>query len=182
MRKILLGLLVTILSSHALATEPRFMTQLSCQLGDSQSVISLLRGHPLSGTDVYRVRLPDAAGFLYEDADASRGSNVQSRCVPLKEGSRVLLVSGEFTSNYLQGVLFYLDLVDHKIGRIEFAERNRPGWIWLTEQGPQVIFANVGHESSHKYLIYGPNDRYQETDEFPAHSHVKNETLVTLKL
>jgi len=91
------------------------------------------------------------------------------------------LISGEFTSNYLQGALFYFDDASKQIERLSFAERNRPGWILLTRQGPQVIFENKGHESSHKYLSYGRNDAFLEIDELPVPDSAKGETLIVLE-
>ncbi|WPX16073.1 hypothetical protein RHM58_18450 [Pseudomonas sp. 10S4] len=93
----------------------------------------------------------------------------------------VLVISGEFTSNFLQGVLFYFNSGDGKIERIDFAERNRPRWVSISAQGAQVIFENTGNESSSKYLTYGKNGAYVELSELPSTSSSAGEKLIDLK-
>ncbi len=168
-------------SLHAFAAQPPFTTVAECDLAGSDSRLSLLRGHPLSDAHVYKIRQEQETGFLYADADKSFGSRVDWQCVPTGKGVNVFLITGEFSSNYQQGILFFRDTTDRWVHRVEFAERNRPRWILSDSKGPQVIFDNVGHESVHKYLIYGPADAYLEADELPAPATVEGEALIELK-
>ena len=157
------------------------MTVAECDLAGSDSKLSLLRGRLLSDSHVYKIRQGQETRFLYADADTSFGSRVDWQCVPTGKGVSVFLVTGEFSSNYLQGILFFRDTNDRRVHRVEFAERNRPRWVLSGSKGPRVIFENVGHESARKYLIYGPADAYLETDELPAWATEQGEALVELK-
>ncbi|WP_322106969.1 hypothetical protein [Paraburkholderia sp. J41] len=81
----------------------------SCNLGrDSAHRILLLRDHPIGGTAVYYLSKDGGAPVRLNegDEDRSRGDDVQVECVGEKE--RALVISGEFTSNHLQGVAIRL--------------------------------------------------------------------------
>lgn len=162
----------------AFADQPSLQTMVDCELAGSQNTISLLRGSPIIDSHIYKIRYAQITRFVYDDAEASRGSEVQWQCASDQKNTNVLVVSGVFTSNYLQGALFYFDSTDGKIQRIDFAERNRPRWIKISAQGAQVIFENTGNESSHKYLSYGKNGSFLELDQFPLTS--KGESLIQL--
>ena len=162
----------------AFADQPSLQTMVDCELAGSQNTISLLRGSPIIDSHIYKIRYAQITRFVYDDAEASRGSEVQWQCTSDRKNTNILVVSGEFTSNYLQGALFYFDSTDGKTQRIDFAERNRPRWIKISAQGAQVIFENTGNESSHKYLSYGKNGSFLELDQFPVTS--KGESLIQL--
>ncbi|MEO3723245.1 hypothetical protein ABHN98_01790 [Pseudomonas syringae] len=166
-------------SLHVIAAQPPFTTVAECDLAGPDSRLSLLRGHPLSDSHVYKISQKHETRFLYADADASNGSRVDWQCVSIGNDVNVLLITGEFSSNYQQGILFFRDTSDRRIHRVEFAERNRPRWVLSGSKSPRVIFENVGHESVHKYLIYGPSDAYLETDELPVPA--TGESLIELK-
>ncbi|WP_162803480.1 hypothetical protein [Pseudomonas kribbensis] len=168
-------------SLHVVAAQPSFTTVAECDLAGPDSRLSLLRGHPLSDAHVYKIRQEQETRFLYADADASFGSRVDWQCVPTGKGANVFVMTGEFSSNYQQGVLFFRDTSDRRIHRVEFAERNHPRWVLSGSKGPQVIFENAGYESAHKYLIYGPADAYLETDELPLPATAQGESLIELK-
>lgn len=168
-------------SLHVVAAQPSFTTVAECDLTGPDSRLSLLRGHPLSDAHVYKTRQEQETRFLYADADASFGSRVDWQCAPTGKGANVFVITGEFSSNYQQGILFFRDTNDRRIHRVEFAERNRPRWVLSGSKGPQVIFENAGYESAHKYLIYGPADAYLETDELPLPATAQGESLIELK-
>ncbi|WP_223414375.1 MULTISPECIES: hypothetical protein [unclassified Pseudomonas] len=178
MKNIVPGIGLVIFCAQVSAAQPPFQTMIDCELAGSQHTISLLRGSPIIDSYIYKTRYGQITRFIYDDAEASRGSEVQWQCASDQKNTNVLVVSGEFTSNYLQGALFYFDSTDGKIQRIDFAERNRPSWIKISAQGAQVIFENTGNESSHKYLSYGKNGLPLELDEFPVIS--KGESLIQL--
>ncbi|MHC8394784.1 hypothetical protein ACYZT8_14190 [Pseudomonas sp. LB3P93] len=180
MKKFVCGFGLLTACVQACAFEPRSSNVIACELAGPKNTISLLRGSPIAGTYIYKVRTNQDARFMYEDADASRGGRVKWQCAPDHQNVNVLVVSGEFTSNFLQGALFYFDSGDGQIERIDFSERNRPRWVRLSTQGAQVIFENTGHESSHKYLSYGKNGNFLELDEFPVTSSVNGEKLIEL--
>ncbi|QZD68489.1 MULTISPECIES: hypothetical protein [unclassified Pseudomonas] len=181
MKGLLTGLIIGLVSLQVSAAELKFSTVTRCDLSSAESAVSLLSGHPILDSHVYKIRQSQKTNYLYEDSDASRGSNVHWQCVNLTKDVNALVISGEFTSNYLQGALFYFDGDSAQVERLNFAERNRPGWILLTQQGPQVIFENKGNESSHKFLSYGRNDAFLEIDELPVPDPAKGETLTELE-
>jgi len=180
MKNFLFGFGVLTVCIQVCASDSRSSSVIDCELAGPENTISLLRGSPIVGTYIYEVRITQDIRFLYEDTDASRGGRVQWQCASDHHNVNVLLVSGEFTSNFLQGALFYFDSGDGQIGRIDFAERNRPRWVRISAQGAQVIFENTGHESSHKYLSYGKNETFLELDEFPVTSIADGEKLIEL--
>ncbi|MBV4459015.1 hypothetical protein KVG96_13725 [Pseudomonas sp. COR58] len=180
MKHILLVLGLCAASLDTLCAEPAFSRLTECQLAGALHSVSLLRGQPILDDYVYRIQQSRKSAFLYEDLDSSRGSNVHWRCIALKKGVNVLLVTGEFSSNYLQSVLFHYDQSAAKVRRISSTERNRPGWIGLTRHGPQVIYENTGLESPHRYLIYGPHETYLELDSLPTFSGARGEVLMKL--
>lgn len=180
MKNLLISIGFVTLSIQALAAQPELKTANYCELAAPQNSISLLRSSPTEDSYVYKVRYAQETKFMYADSDESRGSEVQWQCVSDQKNANVLVVSGEFTSNFLQGALFYFDSDDGKIERIDFAERNRPRWVKISAKGAQVIFENTGHESSSKYLSYGKHGAYLELSELPATSAEAGETLIDL--
>lgn len=178
MKKFVFGIGLATFCVQVFADQPSLQTMVDCELAGSQHTISLLRGSPIVDSYIYKTRYGQITRFIYDDAEASRGSDVQWQCASDQKNTTVLVVSGEFASNYLQGALFYFDSTDGKIQRIDFAERNRPRWVKISSQGAQVIFENTGNESSHKYLSYGKNALFLELDEFPVTS--KGESLIQL--
>ncbi len=167
LRRLLLGLLPLLLTTHAWAAAPA-RTVIDCELAGSSQRLALLRSAAFVDSFIYRLRHGTQIWLLYNSEDDSLGMNVQWQCVATGTNSHLLLLSGEFTANYLQGAALYWDPQGNQVQRIDFAERNRPGWVQVTAQGPRVIFNNVGHESSHRYLVYGPRDAYEELDQLPA--------------
>jgi hypothetical protein len=167
--------------TQAVAGQSKSNAEISCALAGSSRTVTLLRNSQIADSFIYKIRHTQKTNYLYDDADSSRGSNVQWQCIPDQNNSNLFVVSGEFTSNFLQGALFYFDSADGRIERINFAERNRPRWIKFSKQGAQVIFENTGNESSHKYLSYGKNGAHLEFDEIPAVSSGNGERLIELK-
>ncbi|MGL6243409.1 hypothetical protein [Pseudomonas sp.] len=180
MRAFIFGIGLFTFCIQALAVQPHLSTVIDCELEGPKNTISLLRGSPIVDTYIYKVRHAQKASFMYEDAEASRGGNVKWQCASDQQNLNVLVVSGEFSSNFLQGVLFYFDSGDGHIERINFAERNRPRWVRISAQGAQVIFENTCNESSHKYLSYGRNGAFLELDELPVISSSDGDRLIEL--
>lgn len=181
MEKTLVLAAIMVVSIQALAAQPTLTTVIDCALTTRENTLTLLRNSQIADSFIYKIRHTQKTNYLYDDADSSRGSNVQWQCIPDQNNSNLFVVSGEFTSNFLQGALFYFDSADGRIERINFAERNRPRWIKISKHGVQVIFENTGNESSHKYLSYGKNGAHLEFDEIPAVSSGNGERLIELK-
>lgn len=167
LRRLLLGLLPLLLTAHTWAAAPA-QTLVDCALAGPSQRLALLATPSFVDSSIYRLRHGPTTWLLYDSQDDSLGMNVQWQCVATGANTRLLVLSGEFSANYLQGAAFYWDPQSNQVQRIDFAERNRPGWVQITAQGPRVIFNNVGHESSHRYLVYGPGEAYEELDQLPA--------------
>jgi hypothetical protein len=131
-------------------------TVATCTLGlDRSHTLTLLRDHPIDGTAVYYLRKDGAASVrLYGgDEEQSRGGDIQTACVGAREGAFV--ISGEFTSNYLQGVAVRYNTKAKRWERVEFAERTRPVSLYFDSNGLEVLILNVGrNESPKRYILY----------------------------
>jgi len=127
-----------------------------CELGSGQShTLALLRDHPIDSTAVFYLSKGNAAPVLLYagDEDQSRGDEIQVACIGSKE--RAFVISGEFTSNYLQGVAIRYNTTAGRWERVDFAERERPAAILLDPKGLVVLIPNRGrNESPERYIIY----------------------------
>jgi len=130
-------------------------TVLRCQMGrDEVHSVELLRSHAIADTSVYYIRqdeqMPEP---MYPgDEDQSRGGEIESECAGGPE--RVLVVSGEFPSNYTQGMAIRFNDSTREWERIDFAERMRPTRVYLDASGMRVVIPNLGHETDKKYIVY----------------------------
>jgi hypothetical protein len=145
-----------------------------CALGQGRThSIELFRTHPIADTAVYYLAKDGGAEtLLYRgEKEQSRGGDVRYECSGARE--RVLVVSGEFTSDYLQGVAIRYNSASAEWERIDFAERARPARIDLLRTGMLVVIPNLGHETGKKYLIYryiagkGQEPKAQASDTLP---------------
>lgn len=128
----------------------------NCTLGGDRShTLALLRDHPIGSTAIYYLSKDGAAPMrLYQgDEDQSRGDDIQVVCVGTKE--RAFVISGEFTSNYLQGVAVRYNAKVKRWERVDFSERVRPTTIYFDAEGMAVLILNSArNESSKRYIIY----------------------------
>ena len=129
---------------------------MTCTLGSDRShTIALQRDHPIDSTTIYYLSKDgDTPVRLYQgDEDQSRGDDIQIACVGTKEHAFVL--SGEFTSNYLQGVAIRYNTHVNRWERVDFAERSRPTSVYFDAEGLVVLVPNTGrNESPKRYIIY----------------------------
>lgn len=133
---------------------------LRCSLGanhSSSNVVELRRSHPIFHTYLYSLNVPKqgGGGSLYEgDPEDSRGQLVQAACVGKKE--HILVLSGEFTSNYIQGIALRFSDNEGAGGwqRLNFAERGRPTRVYASAKGMCVVIPNFGYDSNKKYIVY----------------------------
>lgn len=154
----LLAFMSVLCVSYNAMSQPAFGMDVvaTCTLGSDQShTVVLLRDRPIDSTTTYYLSKDDAAPVrLYQgDEDQSSGNDVQIACVGTKE--RALLISGEFTSNYLQGVAIRYNANAKRWERVEFAERARPVFLYFDADGVEVLIPNVErNESTKRYIIY----------------------------
>ena len=127
-----------------------------CKLGSNgDHTLSLLRDHPIGGTAVYYLSRDGAAPVrLYAgEPDQSRGQEIQVACIGMDE--RAFVLSGEFASNYVQGIAIRYNAKVGQWERVDFAERERPASIYLDAKGIAVLIPNSGrNESSKRYILY----------------------------
>lgn len=127
----------------------------TCLLNNaSKTTVELSRDSKIGDSFIYYWRTnDDGQNFLFDDTDLSRGSEVRSYCI--KDELRALIISGEFSSNYLQGIVFTYNFKTHHIDKFRFAERSRPEWLYLSKKMTLLIFSTHSHgETNKKYLIY----------------------------
>jgi hypothetical protein len=125
----------------------------SCLLGTGPSTqAAVLSDQPIADSAIYYLQQKQELSPVFASAEMSRGAAMSIQCAGREE--KTLVVSGEFSSNYLQGFALRYNSASHELERIDFAERNRPSWVYLNQSGMAVVFQNTGNESSKKYLVY----------------------------
>ncbi len=139
---------------------------ISCQLGSKQFA-TLFRGHRIADTYVYSLQQENNQSLLlYDNEDESRGMDVKAECVGKDEP--LWVVSGEFFSNYFQGLVLRYNANYEQWERINFAERARPVFIYVSNRAMSVVIPNQGNETDKKYLIYSYVSGKGQTEEITA--------------
>lgn len=124
-----------------------------CTLGTVPSTqIEVVNAQPIADSAIYYLQHKQRPSPVFASAELSRGAAMSIQCAGREE--KALVVSGEFSANYLQGFAIRYNSASHELERIDFAERNRPSWVYLNRSGMAVVFQNSGNESSKKYLVY----------------------------
>ncbi|MFZ6746778.1 hypothetical protein ACO0LC_26435 [Undibacterium sp. JH2W] len=137
-------------SAANLRLSPDLKEIIECDSGTGGK-ITVLRHHEIYHTHVYVLRQHGKTAGVYPgEEDNSRGSLVSVQCLGSKE--RLLLISGEFTSNYMQGLLFRYQPARKKWERLEFAERERASLLYLKPEQMRLVIPNGGYEAG-KYIV-----------------------------
>lgn len=141
--------------SNAFAKGQIIMT---CPLGNNR--VQLVRSQPIYDTHQYAIRTGNSVPeLIFGDEEHSRGSSVERHC--LGHNRRILILSGEFTANALEGIAYFYDYRANQLTSLRFAERTRPRWAYIGSSDLQLVFVNSHRESDSKYTIY----RYQRGQE-----------------
>jgi hypothetical protein len=153
MKNIPITLIALLILPFSAAAEKLSMVE-TCSLGaNNNSVVSIMKAHPILDSNIYYLQQQQQKPHpVFQSKEMSRGAEVLTLCAG--QGEHVLIISGEFTSNYIQGFAVRYNVAANEFQRINFAERNRPKFIYLTENKMLVVFSNTPNESSKKYLIY----------------------------
>lgn len=148
--KQIFGLSLILVSSFASALEP----VLSCDVGSKvKQRVEIVRDSEMASTYIYYVRRDGKLQPFFNNSDDSRGSDVHVACVGAQQ--RALVVSGEFTANFLQGFVLIRNPRDSKIERFEFAEKSPPGWLYLGTSKTLLVLPTHGiGEINKKYIVY----------------------------
>lgn len=147
-----LFLLQLCLFAHAFAVATELVA--TCNVGGNTGRrVDALRDSKIADTYVYYLRQDGTKRPFFGDRDSSRGSSVQVACVGSK--ARALVVTGEFTSNFLQGFVLSRNPKTGLVERLDFAEKNRPAWLYLSESETTVVIpAHAYGETTKKFVMY----------------------------
>jgi hypothetical protein len=157
----------------------------SCKVGDT--VLTVSRSHPMAGTAIYRLRQGRETSRLLFDGepDDSRGTDVRVQCTGTRQ--RVMVLHGEFMSaGYPKGFVMLRESRTGRIQRLDFAERNAPGWLYLGPEDRLLVFPPGGRmETRRRYLVYrfapGPRDMASTEDIVDALPDVRGYELIRFK-
>lgn len=126
----------------------------SCDVGGKMnSRVDVIRNSQIADTHVYYLRQDGKKRPFFGDKDSSRGSSVQIACVGSR--ARALVVSGEFTANFLQGFVLSRNPITGAVDRLDFAEKSRPAWLYLSPAETTVVIPMHGYgETNKKFVVY----------------------------
>jgi hypothetical protein len=141
-------LLLFCLFVHAFSAAAELVTV--CDVGGKiNSRVDVVRDSRIADTYVYYLRQNGSMRPFFGEKDSSRGSSVEVACVGRK--ARALVVTGEFTSNFLQGFVLSRSGVE----RLDFAEKNRPAWLYLAPSETTIVIPTHGYgETNKKFVVY----------------------------
>lgn len=115
--------------------------------------VEVIREAPIADTHVYLLRQNGKATPIFSDVDSSRGASVSAACVG--RTNRALVLSGEFTANAVQGFVLTYTPASKKVARLDFAEKSRPKWLYLSKNETIVVIPTHGlGETSKKFVAY----------------------------
>jgi hypothetical protein len=124
----------------------------SCALHPAVSA-HIYRSHPMVDTYVYSMSTQDGVKRpILGNEEASRGMNVRFEC--LGRAERVLILSGEFSSNYTQGFVLRYNKKHSRWDRLDFSERERPAHVFVSDGGVSVAMPNSPADAVPRYVVY----------------------------
>lgn len=127
---------------------------IACDVGSGPRMrVEVIREAPVADTYVYLLRQNGKSTPVFSDIEGSRGAAVSAVCVGRK--NRALVFSGEFTANAVQGFVVTYKPQNQKIGRLDFAEKSRPKWLFLSKNETVIVMPTHGRgETSNKFVAY----------------------------
>ena len=129
---------------------------MSCALGRGgrDAVVTITRSHPIGNTAIYSLQQGQAPRrpFFEGEPDDSRGSDLRTQCA----NGRAMRVWGDFFSaGYPRGFVIVREPRTGGFVRLDFAERNAPGWLYLGKEDRLLVFPPGGRmETRGRYLVY----------------------------
>lgn len=126
----------------------------ACDLGGGPtSRVEVLRESPIADTHVYLLRQNGKATPIFSDVDSSRGASASAVCVG--RTNHALVLSGQFTANAVQDFVLTYKPANQKVDRLDFAEKSRPKWLFLSKNDMIVVIPTHGlGETSNKFVAY----------------------------
>jgi hypothetical protein len=146
-----------------------------CTLNVGGAKVSLLRTKRIGDTFKYLVRMADgpAKPIFDGDDDQARGTLIKATCVG-SASARVLVVSGEFFgSGYPKGFALAWNEAQHKVERIDFAERAFPSQVYLNSSGMSLLIPTRGGDATAKFVLYQHDAISDKTDTIPVEAPPK---------
>ena len=125
-----------------------------CKLGPLPSQqIEVIRDSEVASTYVYYLQQAGVRKPFFGTLEQSRGATVLADCVGKR--IRALVVSGEFTSNAIQGFVVAFLSGQKTAARLDFAEKSRPTRLYLAPREMLVVVPTYGYgETDAKYALY----------------------------
>ena len=126
----------------------------TCDVGaKTRTRVEIVRDSEIGDTHIYYVRQAGGIKAFFGNPDDSRGSDVHIACAGKKR--HALVVSGVFTSNFLQGFVLDQSPATGKIERLDFAEKSRPERLYLGAKKTLIVVPTNGYgETNKKYIMY----------------------------
>jgi len=142
------------LSTSVSARSNKLEHVISCALGANHSEsVSVNRGNKIANTHVYYLQRDHDSKLVFDGEESnSRGQSVSVGCVGKSE--YVMILSGEFTANYVQGFAIRYNTLKKEWERIDFAEKARPQWVYINNQEMMVVIPNIGFEMDKRFIVY----------------------------
>lgn len=135
--------------------------------------LAIVRDSKIADTHIYYLQQGGKHRPVFGDTDQSRGSDVGAQCVG--KNIRALVVSGEFTANALQGFVITRPPGSSTPERLDFAEKSRPQWLYLSKREIIAVVPTSGYgETSARYVAYhhavgqSNADRVDAIDQLPS--------------
>lgn len=126
----------------------------SCDVGPGPTRhVEVVRENRIANTWLYSLHMNGRTTPLYSDTTDSRGSSVYAQCVG--KSNRAIIIAGEFSANALQGLVLTYNPKKASLGRLSFADKLPPDWIFLNRKETMVVVPTNGlGETSGKFRIY----------------------------
>ena len=124
----------------------------SCLL-DARAPVEVYRASRIADTHIYGYSFKKGdLRLIYTSEEDSRGLGVKHQCVGGAE--RVLILSGEFSSNYIQGVVLRYNKRNGQLEKLDFSERERPQYLYVNDDGISVVLPNSPDRGAARYIVY----------------------------
>ncbi|NLC23340.1 MAG: DUF1311 domain-containing protein [Oxalobacter sp.] len=145
------------------AGDATFENVASCELGEDHSqALRVLRSQPVGDSHIYYIESKKGLRPLslfagesivkpYEALEHSRGSQVRISCAGEKE--KVLLISGEFWSNFINIFTFRYNTAHREWQILYTAQRGEPSLIYLNNDEMRLIIPNPDATAPGNYTV-----------------------------
>jgi hypothetical protein len=136
-------------TANALPTK----TIITCKISDDGAKASLIAETTIDGNRLY-LQFGDQKEKAFTDLPNTDfvGRIAMVRCV-----KGVLVFALDYGSPYIKGAAIRLRHNSSTLGqreRIDFAEKAKPGWLYVGREQIKIVIRNIGVGATSKYLVY----------------------------